>query len=359
MSSVIGLIIVLGVLIFFHELGHFIMAKAFGVGVEKFSLGFGPAILKKKVGRTEYCISAFPLGGFVKMVGEQPDSPLSEEDKPYSFTHKSVSKRMIIVAAGPVFNFLLAIVIFFVLFAFLGLMFLKPEIGEVRANSPAAEAGIQQGDQILYVEGEPIESWSEMAEKISASGGAPVNITINRDGREIPTTITPVRETVEDIFGEPQDRYIIGVSAAGTTGVVRLGPVGALAESFSRTYLIIELTILSVYKMITGTVSADNLGGPIMIAQMAGEQVRHGLVSLMGFIALVSINLGILNLLPIPVLDGGHLMFFGIEAAKGSPVSIRTREIAQQVGLFILLTLILFVFYNDIMRLITGGGGSF
>ena len=355
MTTVIGLIIVLGVLIFFHELGHFVMAKAFGVGVEKFSLGFGPPILKTKRGITEYQISALPLGGFVKMVGDQPDDPLSEEEKKISFTHKPVLPRMIIVAAGPVFNFILAILIFFVLFAFLGLMYLKPEIGEVRAGSPAAEAGIEQGDQIRYVNGNPVETWSDMADAIAQSGGEPVNITVNRNDRTIETTITPEVDQVEDIFGELRDRYIIGVSAAGTTGVVRLGPVAALGESFSRTYLIIELTLVSVWKMITGSISADQLGGPIMIAQMAGEQVRHGLVNLMGFIALVSINLGILNLLPIPVLDGGHLMFFGIEAAKGSPVSIRTREIAQQIGLFILLMLILFVFYNDIMRIVTGG----
>lgn len=356
MTSVIGLIIVLGVLIFFHELGHFLMARAFGVGVEKFSLGFGPALVKWKRGRTEYCISAIPLGGFVKMTGEQPDAQLTEEEIPYSFTHKPVSRRMIIVAAGPVFNFFLAIIIFFVLFAFVGLMFLKPEIGEVRPDSPAAKAGIQQGDEIVSVAGNRIENWSEMAEAVSKSGGAPLQLTLYRDGREIETTLSPVKEPMEDIFGESRERYIIGVTASGETGVTRLGPVGAFRESLARTYLIIELTVVSVAKMIGGSVSADQLGGPIMIAQMAGEQVRHGLVNLMGFIALVSINLGILNLLPVPVLDGGHLMFFGIEAAKGSPVSIRTREVAQQVGLFLLMALIIFVFYNDIMRLITGSG---
>ncbi len=354
MTSIIGLLIVLGVLIFFHELGHFIMAKAFGVGVEKFSLGFGPALVKWKKGRTEYCISAFPLGGFVKMVGEQPDSPLSDEDRPYAFNLKPVFQRMIIVAAGPVFNFLLAIIIFFVLFSVVGLMLLKPEIGEVRADSPAAEAGLQKGDRITWIEGNAIESWSEMAEAIAASNGAPVAIRVDREGRETEMVVTPVVEPMEDIFGEIQDRYIIGVTAAGSTDVIRLGPLEAFGESLHRTYLIVELTILSVAKMIRGAVSVDNLGGPIMIAQMAGEQVRHGLVNLLGFIALVSINLGILNLLPIPVLDGGHLMFFGIEAAKGSPVSVRTREVAQQIGLFILLTLIIFVFYNDIMRIISG-----
>ena len=354
MSSVIGLVIVLGVLIFFHELGHFIMARLFGVGVEKFSLGFGPALVKWKRGRTEYCIAAFPLGGFVKMVGEQPDAPLDEAERQVSFTHKPVSQRMAIVAAGPVFNFLLAVVIFFALFAVAGLTYLKPEIGKVRPDSPAAEAGLQQGDRIASIAGKPIESWSEMAEAIAKSDGAPVTLLIERDGRTMEKIIKPVVEPMEDIFGELHDRYIIGVTAAGSTGTIRLGPVAAFGESIHRTWLIVELTVVSVSKMIRGTVSVDNLGGPIMIAQMAGEQVQHGLISLLGFIALVSINLGILNLLPIPVLDGGHLLFFSIEAVKGSPVSIRTREVAQQIGLFILLTLIIFVFYNDIMRIITG-----
>ena len=355
MTSIIGLIIVLGVLIFFHELGHFIMARAFGVGVEKFSLGFGPALVKWKRGRTEYRIAAFPLGGYVKMVGEQPDAPLSDADKAASFTHKPVSRRMIIVAAGPVFNFLLAVVIFFGLFAIAGLMFLKPEIGEVRTNSPAYEAGIQSGDRVISVDGKAVEDWSEMAGIVAQSGGEPVRFVLERDGRTVDTTVRPTAEPMEDIFGEVRDRYIIGITAAGTTETVRLGPLEALGESFKRTYMIVELTIVAVGKMITGTVSADNLGGPIMIAQMAGEQVEHGIINLLGFIALVSINLGILNLLPVPVLDGGHLLFFGIEAVKGSPVSLRTREVAQQIGLFVLLTLIIFVFYNDIMRIITGG----
>lgn len=358
MSSVIGLIIVLGVLIFFHELGHFLMARAFGVGVEKFSLGFGPAIARWKRGRTEYRIAAFPLGGYVKMVGEHEDSELSEEDRACSFTHQPVSRRMIIVAAGPVFNFLLAVVIFFSLFAVAGIMHLKPEIGEVRPDSPAWEAGLEEGDRIVAIGGKEINTWSEMAEAIGAGGGSTVTVSVERNGERLDTSVTPVVESMEDIFGEKRDRYIIGVTAAGTTETERLGPVKAFTESFYRTYLIVELTVLSVGKMIAGTVSMDNLGGPILIAQMAGEQVQHGLVNLLGFIALVSINLGILNLLPIPVLDGGHLLFFGIEAVKGSPVSMKTREIAQQVGLIIILTLIIFVFYNDIMRLITGGGSG-
>ncbi|MFW6080615.1 MAG: RIP metalloprotease RseP [Desulfosalsimonas sp.] len=353
MSMVIGLVIVLGVLIFFHELGHFLMAKAFGVGVEKFSLGFGPKLASKTVGRTEYRISVLPLGGYVKMVGEQPDSEVAPEDAEYSFNHKPVYQRMLIVAAGPFFNFILCVAIFFALFAAIGVKDLKPVVGEVREGSPAEVSGLESGDVIAAIEGRAIDTWQDMAEIVSKTAGEQVTFSIERDGSRKNFDITPKKDTVENIFGEEQERYIIGITAAGETETIRLNPVEAMGESLNRTWLIIELTVVSVVKLIQGTLSLDTLGGPIMIAEMAGEQVQHGVVSLLSFIALVSVNLGILNLLPVPVLDGGHLVFFAIEAAKGSPVSLRSREIAQQIGIFLLMMLMVFVFYNDIMRIIT------
>ncbi|MBS3754570.1 MAG: RIP metalloprotease RseP [Desulfobacterales bacterium] len=353
MSMVIGLVIVLGVLIFFHELGHFLVAKAFGVGVERFSLGFGPKLATKKVGRTEYCISALPLGGYVKMVGEQPDAEIAPEDLEFSFTHKPVWQRMLVVAAGPVFNFMLCILIFFGIFSTTGVMSMKPVIGEVKADTPARAAGLKSGDTIVAAEGEAIKTWSEMAKVIADSQGNPVSFTIQREGRRIEKTVKPEKDTVEDIFGETRERYMIGVSAAGETLAQRLNPISAMGESLSRTYLIIKLTVVSVLKLIQGALSVETLGGPIMIAQMAGEQFQHGAVNLLSFIALVSVNLGILNLLPVPVLDGGHLMFFSIEAVTGRPVSLRAREIATQIGIFLLMLLMVFVFYNDIMRIVS------
>ncbi|MFW6296868.1 MAG: RIP metalloprotease RseP [Desulfosalsimonas sp.] len=353
MSMFIGLVIVLGVLIFFHELGHFLVAKAFGVGVERFSLGFGPKLASKKVGRTEYRLSALPLGGYVKMVGEEPDAEVDPEDIDYSFNHKPVYQRMLIVAAGPFFNFFLCIVIFFVLFSTIGVLDLKPVIGEVKQDSPAAEAGIESDDRIVAIEGQKIESWQDMAEIVSESRGREIVFTVERDGTRKDMTIAPQEETVEDIFGEERQRYIIGITAAGETRRVHFNPVEAMGESLVRTWLIIKLTVVSVVKLIQGALSLDTLGGPIMIAQMAGEQVEHGAISLLSFIALVSVNLGILNLLPVPVLDGGHLVFFSIEAVKGRPVSLKSREIAQQIGIFLLVMLMVFVFYNDIMRLLT------
>ncbi len=354
MSMVIGIVVVLGVLIFFHELGHFLCAKAFGVGVEKFSLGFGPKFVSKTVGRTEYCISAIPLGGFVKMVGEQPDEEIDPQDVALSFTHKPVGQRMLIVAAGPLFNFFLAILIFFFVFGISGLMVLQPVIGEVKTDSPAQTAGIQPGDRIVRIGDEPIENWSEMASVISGSSGRALKVLAQRGSDRIDMRIVPEKQSLENIFGEAQTRYVIGITAAGETTTRRLGPVDAFKESMLRTYLITKLTIVSVVKLVQGTISVKTLGGPIMIAQMAGEQAEQGAVNLLFFIALVSINLGILNLLPIPVLDGGHLMFFSIEAATGKPVSLKARENAQKVGIILLMMLMVFVFYNDIMRIVSG-----
>ena len=353
MSIIIGIVVVLGVLIFIHELGHFICAKAFGVGVEKFSLGFGPKILSKTIGRTEYRLSAIPLGGYVKMVGEQPDEEIDPKDIPLSFTHKSVMKRMLIVASGPLFNFFLAIIIFFGIFTIAGIVSLQPVIGEVAVGSPAEAAGLLRGDIIIEVNQTPIESWSDMAELIMTSEGRPLTFHLKRDNHDMAVLITPASETMKNIFEEDQQRYIIGVTAIGDIMTRRLGVVEAFSESLSRTYWITEITIKSVVKVFQGTISAKNIGGPIFIAQVAGEQVEHGMINLLLFIALISVNLGILNLLPVPVLDGGHLLFFGIEAITRRPVSIKIREISQQVGIFLLMMLMVFVFYNDIMRLFT------
>jgi regulator of sigma E protease len=257
---------------------------------------------------------------------------------------------MLIVASGPLFNFFLALVIFFGIFSMAGVIVMEPVFGEIRAESPAEKAGLADRDRVIAVDGVPIETWTEMAEKITDGGGAALWLTIDRDGEIFDVRITPEKMPMENLFGETVDRYVIGVTAAGEVVTKRLNPAAAMVESIHRTYMITELTIVSVAKLIKGAIPADNLGGPILIAQMAGEQVRQGFINLLFFIAVVSINLGILNLLPVPVLDGGHLLFFTIEAIRGKPLSIPIREKAQQVGLFLLMMLMVFVFYNDIMR---------
>lgn len=350
-TSIFAFIIVLGVLIFFHEFGHFLIARLFGVGVEKFSLGFGPRLFGKKIGITDYRLSAIPLGGYVKMVGEEPDAEIDPADLPLSFTHKHVAKRMLIVAAGPVFNILLAVLIFFGIFWASGTFIMKPSIGAVRAGSPAAAAGLKQGDLITVINGTAINSWDEMAEIINASEGQTLSLSVRRQESTLDFSIAPEKVPTQNIFGEEIQRYVIGIEASRESYSKEMNPVEAFTESLRQSYRVIELMVVIIAKLIKGDISTDTLGGPIMIAQMAGDSAKAGVGSLIFFIALISINLAIINLLPIPVLDGGHLLFFLIEAIKGSPVSIKVREVAQQVGLFILILLMILVFYNDIHRI--------
>ena len=350
-TSIFAFIIVLGVLIFFHEFGHFLIARLFGVGVEKFSLGFGPRLIGKKIGITDYRLSAIPLGGYVKMVGEEPDAEIDPADLPLSFTHKHVAKRMLIVAAGPVFNILLAVLIFFGIFWASGTFIMKPSIGAVRAGSPAAAAGLMQGDLITVINGMAINSWDEMAEIINGSEGQTLDLSIRRQESTLDLSIAPEKVPTQNIFGEEIQRYVIGIEASRESYSKEMNPIEAFSESLKQSYRVIELMVVIIAKLIKGDISTDTLGGPIMIAQMAGDSAKAGVGSLIFFIALISINLAVINLLPIPVLDGGHLLFFLIEAIKGSPVSIKVREVSQQVGLFLLILLMILVFYNDIHRI--------
>ena len=350
-TNIFAFIVVLGVLVFFHELGHFLVARLFGVGVEKFSLGFGPRIFGKKVGITDYRVSAIPLGGYVKMVGEDPTSELEPEKIPVSFTHKHVFKRILIVAAGPFFNFLLAAIVFFGIFIISGTYILKPTVGKVEAGAPAYQAGLQEGDYIQAIDGMAVSSWEDMAQIITESNGRTLMFSIKRAGERLDREITPISRVSKNIFGEDVGRYVIGIASAGDIENHDMGLLEAFTESIVQTYHISKLTILSVVKIIQGSLSSKNLGGPIMIAELAGQQARQGAASLVFFIALLSINLAIINFLPIPVLDGGHILFFLIEALTGRPVNTRMREIAQQAGIFILIMLMIFVFYNDITRI--------
>jgi regulator of sigma E protease len=318
--------------------------------VEKFSLGFGPRILGKKIGITDYRISAIPLGGYVKMIGEDPNGDVDPENIPISFTHKSVFKRILIVAAGPLFNILLAILIFYGIFQISGSFVLKPSIGGVEQGTPADRAGLKEGDLIVAINGNQIESWEKMAALISESKGKKLSLTVRRDQSTLQLQVKPEEKTGKNIFGEEIQRYVIGVSASGDAFSRELNPFEALGESIVQTYNITKLTILSIIKIIQGTLSTKTLGGPIMIAEMAGRQAKEGAANLAFFMALLSINLAILNFLPIPVLDGGHLLFFFVEAVTGRPVNTKVREIAQQVGIFLLILLMIYVFYNDITR---------
>jgi regulator of sigma E protease len=348
-TSIFAFIVVLGILIFFHELGHFLIARVFGVGVEKFSLGFGPRVFGKTIGITDYRISAIPLGGYVKMVGEEPDAEIDPINKPISFTHKHVFKRILIVAAGPIFNLFLAVLIFFTFLWYSGIPILKSTIGAVNKNSPAFEAGLKKGDRVVAIDNHPIEYWEEMSNQIVNSKGKSLTFIIQREGHKFPISITPELITSKDIFGEDIQRHVIGIAAAEDIDQKNLSVIEAGRESVLQTYYYIEITILSIVKMVQGKISAEkSIGGPIKIAELAGQQAQKGMTQLSLFIAVLSINLAILNLLPVPVLDGGHLLFFFIEAIIGRPVNMRMREIAQHAGLFLLILLMIFAIYNDI-----------
>jgi regulator of sigma E protease len=353
--SLVAFVVVIGILVFIHEFGHFIAARLSGVGVQVFSLGFGPKLLKKKFGRTEYCICAVPLGGYVKMVGDEPGATLDPDDIKESFTHKSLLKKSTIVAAGPFSNFFLAIFIFYFLYQFAGIYLPSPVVGKVVEESPAQEAGIQSGDIIRSINSQEVESFEDIFVLVGGSNGEKLEVVVERSGELKGMVLVPELKPGKNIFGEDIEKYIIGIVGSGDSFHKRFGPIQALKRAWDDTYGLVKLTIISMGKMITGKVSAKNLGGPLMIAQMAGEQARAGWMNFAFFIALLSVNLGIINLFPIPVLDGGHLLFFGIEAVTGRSVSEKIREKLIQFGAAVLVALMIFVFYNDIARLFHGG----
>lgn len=338
----------LGLLIVIHELGHFLVAKLSGVGVVTFSVGFGPKLWVRKKGETEYALSAFPLGGYVKMVGEDPEEEVEQRDIERSFSHKGLLKRIAIVAAGPGFNLLLAVVLLMVVYFFYGVPVLSTRISGVESGSPAELAGVRKGDRIVAVNGQAVDEWDELSGKIKESRGAPLNIQIQRDSQQLSLTVQPVKKSGRSIFGEKLDTWVIGIGSQ--VSIEKGNPSQAVVRAFQQTYEYSKLTLLALYKMINGDVSPRNLGGPIMIAQMAGQQAQEGLGNFLAFLAVLSINLGVLNLLPVPVLDGGHLLFFVVEAIIGRPVAVKHRERAQQVGIFLLMLLMVYAFYNDIAR---------
>ena len=346
--SIGAAIIGLGLLIVFHEFGHFLFAKLSGVGVITFSVGFGPKLWKKKIGETEYALSAFPLGGYVKMVGEDPDEQVSPAELEKSFAHKSLIKRIAIVAAGPVFNLMLAVFLLMLVFSFHGVPVMSTQVSGVEKGSPAELAGLQKGDRIIAIDGSPVDGWEALSSRIKGSGGKPLNLQVRRGEETVNLTATPQQKEGRTIFGERKDDWVIGISSQVT--IEKGNPGVALSRAFYQTYEYARITLLAFYKMILGDVSPRNIGGPILIAQMAGEQAQEGLGSFLAFLAVLSVNLGVLNLLPVPVLDGGHLLFFFVEAIIRKPVSVRYREMAQQVGICLLALLMVYAFYNDIMR---------
>lgn len=353
MMTTFWALVVLGVLIFVHELGHFLLARYFGVRVLVFSLGFGPRIggWQDKSG-TQYQVSIIPLGGYVKMLGESDDqeNPIPKEDEQYSFANKGVWQRFAIVFAGPAFNFIFAVCALSVAFM-TGIGEPLPNIGAVTEGMPAHEAGLKVGDSITFIDDMPIGSWDELSRTIKATNGNPLMFTVDRDGKIFQLTITPRIKKIVNLFGEEVKMPLIGISPSGEQKIVSYSITQALVMGSIQTWRMIDLTITSVWKLITQVVSPDQIGGPLMIAEMAGKSAEHGASNLLFFMALISINLGILNLLPVPVLDGGHLFFFLLEAIKGSPVAENIQGIANRVGMGLLLMLMVWAIKNDLVRI--------
>jgi regulator of sigma E protease len=333
---VAAFVLALGALVAFHEFGHFWVARRAGVKVLKFSIGFGPKIVGRQIGETEYLLSAIPLGGYVKMLGEDSGEEISESDKKRSFSHAPLYKRFAIVAAGPVFNLLLAYLIFTVWLATSSIPLfvpsfadLAPTVETVIAGSPAEAGKVKSGDKIIQIGDKHINTWNEMTESLTITPGS--RKETQSDGTEIE-------------IGQ------IGITKSNKALLDSKHPILAPWDGLRATWGWTKLTIVGIWKMITREVSADNIGGPLTIAKISGDAATQGFSNYIFLIAILSINLGVLNLLPVPVLDGGHLAFFTLEAILRRPVSIRSREVAQQIGIFLLICLMLYAFKNDILN---------
>jgi regulator of sigma E protease len=445
-TTIVSFIVVIGLLILIHELGHFFVARWTGVGVERFSIGFGPVLLRWRGKETEYVLSAIPMGGYVKMVGEENPmegggGPVTDSSK--AFALKPLWARFLIVFAGPGMNFVLAAVIFAIVLGTLGRPVWPAAVGKVSEGSPAAAAGLRTGDMIVAVNGEPVAYWENLERAISASNGRPLELRVRRDG-ERTVTVTPRQRSIPDpIFREPRETWDIGagpqlapqISSVGAgspaeraglkpgdvvltvagqpvytpedlveairtrpgqafpmtierdgkaltvsvvpdavkekgpdgqereVGRIQAGiatkavrfepynPLEAVAYGTAKTWDMTVLTVKGLWKLVSRQIDSSNIGGPIQIATEAGRQAKDGMASLALFTAIISVNLAVLNLLPVPMLDGGHLLFFIIEAILGRPLSLRKREVAQQVGFVLLMMLMVYALYNDLVRI--------
>jgi len=448
LHTTFAFVVAIALLIAVHEYGHFSVARRLGIKVEKFSIGFGPALLswRSRDGEVLYVIAAIPLGGYVKMLGENPDEQgqegqqlLSESDKLRAFNRQPVWKRAAVAAAGPAYNFIFAIFAY-MLVAWLGQSVLPPTVGYVAPASIAEQAGLQSGDRILKVEGRDVHSWQQMEERLKGYVGDSATVNVNRDERDIslhmqlpaqekdallidvadqvlgfnPGLVVSIEEIMDssaaqraglqkgDVIkqingiaignvnqfitqvqqraGEDvtlvvkRDRTMLSLTVIpvadsdqkGRLGVrlasqslhgtelYRMGVFEGVQYGFVRTWEMTALTLGVFAKMVTSAISPDNLGGPIAIAQLAGKTAELGLVYFVSFLALISVNLGVLNLLPIPILDGGLLVYLGLEKLRGKPLSPRFLEMTQVVGLALIITLMVFAFYNDLSRLFRG-----
>ncbi len=367
-GTVVGYILpflfVLTIVVFFHELGHFLVARWCGVKVIAFSVGFGPELFGRNDRKgTRWKLCAIPLGGYVKFAGDEnaasvPDhasvAAMSAEERRGAFLTKSVGRRAAIVAAGPIANFILSIVIFAALFGFLGRAEVAPRIDLVQEGSAAEVAGIQPGDVVVSVDGRAIGSFSQLQRLVTGSADTPLEVTLSRGGEEVVVTAVPERREITDRFGNTQRVGMLGVQRSSKPEDVvyrSYSPLAAVAEGVSETWFVVVRTASYVGGIFTGKESADQLGGPIRVAQISGQVATLGLAALLNLTAVLSVSIGLLNLMPVPMLDGGHLLFYAFEAARGRPLSERVQDIGFRIGIGLVLMLMIFATWNDVLHL--------
>jgi regulator of sigma E protease len=362
---IIPFLFVLTIVVFFHELGHFLVARWAGVKVLTFSLGFGPELagFNDRHG-TRWKISAIPLGGYVKFFGDESEAStpassetldrMTAEERAGSFHHKKVGPRAAIVAAGPIANFILAIVIFTCLFTFFGKPSTTARVDKIEANSAAAKAGFQVGDIVTDIDGKTIGSFSDMQRIVGVRAGDTLNFTIKRGDSTLQLKGTPELREVKDSFGNAHRLGVLGITRATAPGDVvteRVDPATALWLGVKETWFVVDRTLAYIGGVFTGREAADQVGGPIRIAQISGQVATIGLAALVHLAAVLSISIGLLNLFPVPLLDGGHLLFYAVEAVRGRPLSERAQEMGFRIGLGLVLMLMVFATYNDILHL--------
>lgn len=364
LGYVVPFLFVLTVVVFFHELGHFWVARRCGVKVDAFSVGFGPELLgfNDRHG-TRWKLSVIPLGGYVRFHGDDsaastPDvnklASMSESERQISFFHQPVGKRSLIVAAGPIANFILAILIFAAVFLVYGRQVTTARIDTIQPGSAAETAGFVPGDLVLEIDGRKIEHFGDMQRIVGASPGQPLKIVVERKNQQMTFTATPQLRELKDHFGNVHRLGVLGIARSTTAADIvtqSFGPLEALQLGVAETWFVVERTMGYVAGIITGRESADQLGGPIRIAQVSGQVATVGFSALLHLTAVLSVSIGLLNLFPVPLLDGGHLLFYAIEAVRGRPLSERVQELGFKVGLALVLMLMLFATWNDILHL--------
>jgi regulator of sigma E protease len=362
----IPFLFVLTLVVFFHELGHFLIARWCGIRVLTFSIGFGPELVGfyDRYG-TRWKVSAVPLGGYVKFLGDenaasatdhQAVEKLSEADKREAFISQKVGSRAAVVAAGPIANFILAIVIFAAIFALFGKQSTSARVDTVQPASAAAKAGFQTGDLVLSIDGNKVDSFSDMQRVVSESAGVTLTIEVERGGAHQTIKAIPDLKEVKDGFGNKHRIGVLGISRSmlpGDIKVEHVNPLRAVVMGVQETWFVVDRTISYIGGIFAGREAADQLGGPIRIAQVSGQVATAGFVPLLHLAAVLSVSIGLLNLFPIPLLDGGHLLFYLVEAVRGRPLSERAQEFGFRIGLAIVVMLMIFATFNDILRLAT------